>query len=78
MDAGSVELLVMIGVNPVYDVPAGLQFTRRLEKVPTWVHLGLYEEDTATSASGTYRKHIRWKPGATFVLMTVHRRSCSP
>ena len=47
MDAGAVDLLVMLGVNPVYDAPADLEFAERLEKVPTRIHLGLYENETA-------------------------------
>ena len=47
MESGAVDLLVMLGVNPVYDAPADLEFARRLEKVPTRVHLGLYENETA-------------------------------
>ena len=47
MESGVVDLLVMVGVNPVYDAPADLEFARRLEKVPTRVHLGLYENETA-------------------------------
>ena len=47
IDAGAVELLVMIGVNPIYDAPADLEFASRLEKVATRIHLGLYEDETA-------------------------------
>ncbi|MGH9162991.1 MAG: TAT-variant-translocated molybdopterin oxidoreductase, partial [Vicinamibacteraceae bacterium] len=47
MAAGKVELLVMIGVNPVYTAPADLQFAERLKKVPTAVHVGLFEDETA-------------------------------
>ena len=47
MEAGAVELLVMIGVNPVYDAPADLEFASRLDRVPTRIHLGLYENETA-------------------------------
>jgi molybdopterin-containing oxidoreductase family iron-sulfur binding subunit len=47
MEADAVELLVMIGVNPVYDAPADMEFASRLDKVPTRIHLGLYENETA-------------------------------
>ena len=47
IDHGEVELLIMLGVNPVYDAPADLDFVARLEKVPTRVHLGRYDDETA-------------------------------
>ena len=34
MQSGGVELLVMMGVNPVYDAPSDLEFTKALAKVP--------------------------------------------
>ena len=47
MDAGQVELLVILGGNPVYDAPADLDFAAALDKVPLRVHLGLYDDETA-------------------------------
>ena len=47
IDRGAVDLLVVIGANPVYDAPADLGFRQRLLKVPTRVHLGLYADETA-------------------------------
>ncbi|MGH9792567.1 MAG: molybdopterin oxidoreductase, partial [Candidatus Acidiferrales bacterium] len=50
MNAGRVELLVMLGGNPVYNTPADLRFAEALgnrEKVPTRVHLSLYEDETS-------------------------------
>ncbi|MEP0844473.1 MAG: TAT-variant-translocated molybdopterin oxidoreductase, partial [Phycisphaerae bacterium] len=47
MRAGSVETLVMIGCNPVYNAPADLAFPDALAKVPFRVHLGLYDDETA-------------------------------
>ena len=46
MNAGQVELLVMLDVNPVYDAPVDLEFTAALDKVPTRVHHGLYYDET--------------------------------
>ncbi len=47
--AGKVDLLVMLGGNPVYDAPADLDFANVLKngKVPMRVHFGLYENETA-------------------------------
>jgi molybdopterin-containing oxidoreductase family iron-sulfur binding subunit len=47
MNAGSVRLLVIVGGNPVYTAPADLKFSEALEKVPTRVHLGLYDDETS-------------------------------
>ena len=47
MNAGEVELLVIIGGNPVYTAPADLAFADALARVPFRVHLGLYADETA-------------------------------
>jgi molybdopterin-containing oxidoreductase family iron-sulfur binding subunit len=46
MQAGQVELLILLDVNPVYDAPVDLEFTAALDKVPTRVHHGLYYDET--------------------------------
>src|SRR5882672_2279616 len=49
MHAGNVDLLVIMGGNPVYDVPADLAFADALKnsKIPLRVHAGLYQNETA-------------------------------
>src|SRR5262249_43397948 len=47
MAAGRVELLVIIGGNPVYTAPADLRFAEHLGQVGMRVHLGLYDDETA-------------------------------
>ncbi len=47
MNAGDVDLLVVIGGNPVYDAPADLDFAAALDNVPTRVHMGTHEDETA-------------------------------
>ncbi|HYU32773.1 MAG TPA: TAT-variant-translocated molybdopterin oxidoreductase [Thermoanaerobaculia bacterium] len=47
MNAGRVEILVMLGVNPVYTAPADLGFAAALAKVPLRIHHGLYEDETS-------------------------------
>jgi Fe-S-cluster-containing dehydrogenase component len=49
MKAGKVDLLVIIGGNPVYDAPADLDFADAMKssKVAMRVHLGLYQNETA-------------------------------
>lgn len=47
MAAGRVELLLLLGSNPVYDAPADLDFERHMQNVPLRIHLGLYQDETA-------------------------------
>jgi len=46
MEAGSVELLVILGGNPVFSAPADLKFAERLAKVPLAIYHGLYVDET--------------------------------
>ena len=52
INGGSVETLLIIGGNPVYDAPADLEFARALSKVPASIHIDLYANETAD--------HCRW------------------
>ncbi len=47
MQAGEVELLLILGGNPVYTAPAALNFAAALAQVPTRIHLGLYADETS-------------------------------
>ena len=49
INAGKVDLLIILGGNPVYDAPADLNFADALKsnKVPLRVHYGLYQDETA-------------------------------
>ncbi len=47
MTADSVELLLVLGGNPVFQTPVDLNFAAALEKVKTRIHLGLYADETA-------------------------------
>ena len=47
MKAGKVEVLVIVGSNPVVTAPAELGFADALEKVALRVHAGLYQDETA-------------------------------
>ena len=47
MNAGKVDLLVIVGGNPVYTAPADLEFADALDKVPLRVHLSLYDDETS-------------------------------
>jgi molybdopterin-containing oxidoreductase family iron-sulfur binding subunit len=47
MNNDQVELLVMLGGNPVYSAPADLNFGEAFDKVPLRIHLSLYEDETS-------------------------------
>jgi Fe-S-cluster-containing dehydrogenase component len=47
LDAGDVDQLVMIGVNPGYDAPTDLEFANRSSKAGFRLHLGRYADETA-------------------------------
>ncbi|MFI5069587.1 MAG: TAT-variant-translocated molybdopterin oxidoreductase [Terriglobales bacterium] len=49
MRAGKVQMLVIAGVNPLYDAPPDLGFADALKSsnIPLRVHLGLYQDETS-------------------------------
>ena len=47
LNAGKVDLLVILGGNPVYDAPADFNFACAIMKAKTRVHSGLYNDETA-------------------------------
>jgi MoCo/4Fe-4S cofactor protein with predicted Tat translocation signal len=47
MDAGKVELLLMLGGNPVYDAPHDFDFVNKLKRVHTTIHLSPYFDETS-------------------------------
>jgi molybdopterin-containing oxidoreductase family iron-sulfur binding subunit len=47
MAAGQVELLLILGGNPVFNAPVDLKFAEALNNVNFRVHVGLYEDETS-------------------------------
>jgi molybdopterin-containing oxidoreductase family iron-sulfur binding subunit len=47
MQAGTVDTLVMLGGNPVYNAPADLKFAAALAKVANTIHLSPYQDETS-------------------------------
>jgi MoCo/4Fe-4S cofactor protein with predicted Tat translocation signal len=47
MTGGQVQLVVILGGNPVYTAPADLKFAEALKKVSLRVHLSLYDDETS-------------------------------
>jgi molybdopterin-containing oxidoreductase family iron-sulfur binding subunit len=60
MQAGKVDLLLIVGVNPVYDSPADIPFAEAMAKVPLRVQHGLYQNETSD--------HVHWFVNGTHYL----------
>jgi len=60
MNAGKVDLLLIMGSNPVYDAPADLGFADAMNKVPLRVQHSLYQDETYD--------HVHWHINATHYL----------
>jgi MoCo/4Fe-4S cofactor protein with predicted Tat translocation signal len=52
MEAGKVEILLILGGNPVYSAPVDLHFAELLDKVPFRVHCGPHADETS--------EHCHW------------------
>src|SRR5271157_2352318 len=60
MSAGKVDLLLILGSNPVYDAPANFAFAKAMDKVPLRVQYGLYQDETYD--------HVHWHINGTHYL----------
>ena len=47
MKTGQVDVIAVIGGNPVFDAPADLEFSRHFSNVRQRIHLGLYADETS-------------------------------
>ena len=47
LNSNHVELLLILGTNPLYDAPADFDFGTAMGKAPLRVHSGLYNDETA-------------------------------
>jgi len=52
MAAGKVDTLFILGCNPVYEVPADLEFEQKLQKVKHSIHSGLHVAHSGNSLPG--------------------------
>jgi molybdopterin-containing oxidoreductase family iron-sulfur binding subunit len=51
MNAGKVQWLVILGVNPIYSAPSDLNFQDAFAKIPVTVHLGSHVDETGSIAN---------------------------
>ncbi len=47
MNSGQVDVLLILGGNPVYNAPADLDFAAAIRKTPLRIHLNLYKDETS-------------------------------
>jgi MoCo/4Fe-4S cofactor protein with predicted Tat translocation signal len=47
LDSGAVDILMIIGVNPVYDAAPDLDFAGKMQKARLRVHCGQFQDETA-------------------------------
>jgi molybdopterin-containing oxidoreductase family iron-sulfur binding subunit len=47
MERGQVEVLIILGGNPVFTAPADFRFVEHMQKVPLRIHLSLYQDETS-------------------------------
>ena len=47
LNADSVNLLLILDANPVYDAPADFDFAKAIRKARQAIHFGLYDDETA-------------------------------
>ncbi len=60
MNAGKVDVLVILDSNPVYDAPADFDFAKAMDKVPLRLMYGLYHDETYD--------HVHWHVNGTHYL----------
>ena len=69
MRAGTIDALLLVGVNPVYDAPPDLDFVGAMRQVGETIHLGLHVDETARAARWHLpRAHYleAWGDGRTY------------
>ena len=69
MQSGSVDTLVILGSNPVYNAPANLNFASALSNVSTRIHFGLHYDETARACTWhVNRAHFleSWADGLSY------------
>jgi MoCo/4Fe-4S cofactor protein with predicted Tat translocation signal len=60
MNSGKVDMLLIMGSNPVYDAPADFGFADAMDKVPLRIQHGLYSNETSD--------HVQWLIAGTHYL----------
>jgi anaerobic selenocysteine-containing dehydrogenase len=57
MKSGSIEVLFIHGINPVFELPGSLDFTKALAKVPTIISFASFPDETSQQADYVFPDH---------------------
>ena len=57
MNSGSIQVLFIHGINPVFELPASLGFAKALEKVPTVISFASFPDETSQQAAVIFPDH---------------------
>jgi anaerobic selenocysteine-containing dehydrogenase len=57
MKSGSIQVLFIHGINPVFELPASLGFTKALAKVPTIISFASFPDETSQQADYIFPDH---------------------
>ena len=77
MNAGAVDVLLILGGNPVYMAPANIRFGDALEKVAFSARLGQYQDETSAKCQWHVPESHSSKRGAMRARGMAPPRSCS-
>ena len=78
MDAGQVEMLLILGGNPVFTAPPDFRFTERMQKAPLRVHLSLFQDETSRQCHWHLPEAHYLEAWSDTRAMTAPRPLCSP
>ena len=57
MNSGSIQVLFIHGINPVFELPGSLGFTKALAKVPTVISFASFPDETSQQADYIFPDH---------------------
>jgi molybdopterin-containing oxidoreductase family iron-sulfur binding subunit len=77
MQEGRVDLLLVVGGNPVYTAPADLEFAKQFATVRMRIHLSLMKMRLRICVSGISRRLITSNHGAISARTMERPQSCS-
>ena len=78
MNAGHVQVLLILGGNPVYNAPADFEFVRALQQVRTSIHVALHFNETSLKTTWHIPEPHFLEDWETHERMTARSPSSSP
>jgi molybdopterin-containing oxidoreductase family iron-sulfur binding subunit len=77
LDAGAVDVLLVLSGNPVFTSPVEIGMKDRIQKARMRIHLGLYHDETSAVCQWHLPERICSKPGAMHGRSTARSASSS-